>query len=432
MDTWLRELRSPPGEGPFRGASRQVDAGFRLLRRDRTILALTLLGAAALAGMWIGFFYLQRESGPLGRDADRVFRFLVFGAASIGVTLLLSLSVACAADARIDGAAGGIRLALAEVRERLPALLGWWAISVVLWAGLALMPSVPISPLLAALLIAAIWGLTTIFVVPTMAIEGSGLGTALSGGLRLLRARWGRALIGILLLACFLFFASIPGTTLLEAGARRNSIDRDSGRWLYFGGLALFYLAFAVTLAAREGFALVLARNALGDLPGEPAQPKPRRRGWVIFRRVALGVFGLLIALGILGAILRHRRQAEPASAPAGATFVHGERFVAQVEALHAELLVPGAPVVLQGQPIGSVFMVDVESVRPWSTRLTAAFHADPRYAPTLAQSQVELAMRDGRAYLVVVPQPEPGTLSSRGRRAPFALLPRAPAPPAS
>ncbi|MBS1886633.1 MAG: hypothetical protein JSU06_05520 [Actinobacteria bacterium] len=60
METsWLRELRSPAGEGQFRGANRQLTAGFRLLRRDHTILILTLIGALALTAISIGIFYLD-------------------------------------------------------------------------------------------------------------------------------------------------------------------------------------------------------------------------------------------------------------------------------------------------------------------------------------------------------------------------------------
>jgi hypothetical protein len=174
MESWLHELRSPPGEGPFRGASRQVSAGFKLLRRDRTILALTLLGALALSGIWIGFFSLERETGPLGREADQVFQHLLYGAAFVGVSLLLSLAVACVADVRIDGTDGDARLLAAEVRRRLPALLCWWLISICAWVGLGLAADAVMRPLVAMLAVALVWGIATFFVVPTIAIEDCG------------------------------------------------------------------------------------------------------------------------------------------------------------------------------------------------------------------------------------------------------------------
>jgi hypothetical protein len=311
METsWLRELRSPPGEGPFLGGNRQLDAGFRLLRRDRTILTLTLIGALALTAISIGFFYLDGQSGPLARDGDRIFRQLLFGSASLAVMLLMSLSVACAADARVDGAPGGIRLVLGEVRERLAALLGWWAISLVAFIGLGLGAYALFNPLAAFLAVNALWGIGTFFVVSAMAIEGGGTISALTLGLRLLRASWGRVLVALLLLACLYFFVSIPVVMLVRAGADRYPHDHASGLWLYFGGLALFYLTATATIAARESFALIRARDVLDDLPGEPKPREPREWRRMSLRRVVFGAIGLVALLFVAGAIFgrgKHR-----------------------------------------------------------------------------------------------------------------------------
>jgi hypothetical protein len=156
--------------------------------------------------------------------------------------------------------------------------------------------------------------------------------------------------------------------------------------------------------ATREGFAVILARDALGDLPGEPPAPKPRRRRSTILRRVVAGVVILAVGLLVLGAILgRHRSNSEPTARPGGAVVVQPRRFVVHVEGPDATLLVTNAPVVLAGRTIGRVFMVDVERLPPRVPRVAAAFRADPGLSPTLANSRVELAMRGGRAYLVVV-----------------------------
>ncbi|MBS1886427.1 MAG: hypothetical protein JSU06_04485 [Actinobacteria bacterium] len=77
--------------------------------------------------------------------------------------------------------------------------------------------------------------------------------------------------------------------------------------------------------------------------------------------------------------------------------------FAAHVEDPDATLLVTDALVVLAGRTIGRVFMVEVERPPPRMPRVAAAFRADPRLAPTLVAGRVELAMRGGRAYLVVV-----------------------------
>jgi hypothetical protein len=205
------------------------------------------------------------------------------------------------------------------------------------------------------------------------------------------------------MLGCFLFLTWVAAGFAMKAGADRYPRDHQEGLWIYFGALSLGYLGYAVTVAAREGFALILAREALGDLPGEPGAAKPQRRGWVIARRIALGILGLVVLLGVLGAIFGHGKQSEPAAA----TRLRSERFVAHVEDPNATLLVTDAPVVLEGKTIGRVFIVDVERPPPRMPRVAATFRADPRYAPILSQSRFELAMRGGRAYLVVVPAGE-------------------------
>jgi hypothetical protein len=265
---------------------------------------LTLIGALALTAISIGIFYLDRQSGPPSRDGDRIFGQLLFSSVSLAVLLWLSLSISCAADARVDGTRAGIRLVFGEVRERLPALLGWWAISVAGWIGLGLGANAVLGPPVAFLAVNLLWGIGTFFVVSALAIEGGGTLSALALGLRLLFASWGRVLVALLMLICFYFVVSIPVVMLLRAGSDRYPLDHDSGLGLYFGGLALFYLTATVTIAGREGFAVIRARDILGDLPGEPRPRKHRQWARLRLGRVVLGAIGLVVLLFVLGAIL--------------------------------------------------------------------------------------------------------------------------------
>jgi hypothetical protein len=65
---------------------------------------------------------------------------------------------------------------------------------------------------------------------------------------------------------------------------------------------------------------VILARDVLGDLPGEAPVVAPRRRWVTVTRRIALGTFVLLVALVLLVAIFghHHRSPAQPLRAGRG------------------------------------------------------------------------------------------------------------------
>lgn len=397
MDTWLRELRSPPGEGVLRGSDRQVKAGFRLVRRDRTVLALTLLGTLALTAVWIGFFYLEREGGLPSREADQVFRQILFGAALVGVSLLASLGIACAADARIDGASGGLRQVAAEVVERLPALLGWWAISVAAWIGLGIAGQAVLRPVPAMLAGAAIWGLASFFVVPLLVIDGGGPLAAFGNGLALLRRRWGRALIGLVVIGFLLALVSIPASAVLREGDRRYPLDPEAGTWIYFGGIALFYLVSMAMVAVREGFALIVARDVLGDLPGEPAAARPQRRGWVLVKQIALVLLCLVVIVGVLGAILGRDKRGPQSSS---ATPPQSARFYTGFTDPRARRIEVGAPVQLGARRIGTVYDTTLGAAAGKPSVTKVAFELDPAWVRPAAGYRLTVAVSDGFAYL--------------------------------
>lgn len=397
METWLRELRSSPDERALRAADRQLKAGFRLLRRDRTILALTLLGTLALTAVWVGFFFLEREGGPPSREADQVFRRVLFGAVLVGVSLLASLSIACAVDARIDGTHGGLRQVGAEVAERLPALLGWWAISVAAWIGFGIAVQEVLRPALAFLAGAALWGLGTIFVVPLLAIDGGGPLAAFGNGLVLLRKRWGRALAGLVVLGFLLGLFSLLAGAVLREGDRRYPLDPDAGTWIYIGGIALLYLGSMVMLATREGFALILARDALGDLPGEPAKVKPQRRGWVLAKQIALVLVCLVVIVGVLAAIFgpdKRNAQGSSAAPPAGT------RFFVGLTGRRAERIEVGAPVRLGATRIGTVYDTALEAASGNPPVIQVSFELEPAWIEPARRCRLAVAERNGDAYL--------------------------------
>ena len=407
MDKWLRELRSAPDEGPVRGGERQARAAFRLVNRDPTIKRLMLLEALALTGLWVVFFLLRRETGSLDRDADRVFEAWLYWVSGIGIATVCSVAIACAVDAKIDGVEGDLRMAFADVRRRLPALLAWWLISIGGVVALAFAAGAVMQPLPAFLAIAVVWGVGSLFVVPAIALQSGGPLESLGEALRLLRLRWGRALAGLFVIGFLSGLVFLACGFMLRATAEVHPRSTDEPLWRFGGPLLIFYLAYALMAATRGSFAVILARDALGDLPGEPPAVKPRRRAVTIVRRVVFGALALAVGLIVLGALFFHRSNPQPttpqtyvpATPPSQVATHSAASFAYPMRDPDARQLRPGAPVVLAGRTIGRVSMVHVE--RP--PLVEVFYEVDPRREQTVIHSRMRVATGAGRAYLVVV-----------------------------
>jgi hypothetical protein len=292
MDRGLMELRSAPGEGTGRGARRQLRAAFRLANRDPTVKRLMLFEALGLTGLWLAI-YLTWKSGSSAHTAGHVFEQWIYWTGGSGVATVSSVAIVCAVDAKIDGAEVGLRSALGEVRRRLPAILAWWIVSMAVALALAFGTRAVMSPVPALLVTAIIWAVVTFSVVPAIALGGGGALGWVGEAARLLRARWRRALAGLVVIGIVAGIAFIACGFALRATAVTHPRTTAESPWRVGGPLFLLYLAYALASATRGAFALILARDALGDLPGEPPAIEPRRRRRLSIRRIAFGAVAI-------------------------------------------------------------------------------------------------------------------------------------------
>jgi hypothetical protein len=392
-----------------RGGERQARAAFRLVGRDPTIKRVMLLEALGLIVLWVAFVLLRRGTGSMDREADRVFEEWLYWLAGSGIATFCSVAVAFAVDARIDGVAGDLRMVSGEVRRRLPAILCWWLISVGCELALGFAAHRVMSPFLELLVIAVVWGVATFFVVPAIALGSGGPLKPYREALRLLRARWGRALAGLFVIGfVFGIFFVVCGFVLVAIA--RASDSTSESLWRYGATLFLLDLAYALTAATRAGFAVILARDALDDLPGEPPAARPRRRAVVALRRIAIGVLVVAIGFVVLGLIVRHSRSTtQPAGPvtyvaprpPVRAADARVADFATPLREPAARRLRPGAPVVLAGKTIGRVNMVNVKR----GPLVEVFFDYDRRHEGAVIRGQKVAGIRGGDAYLVIVPR---------------------------
>lgn len=410
MDKRLGELRSSPDEGAVRGGERQARAAFRLVSRDPTIRRLMAIEALALTGLWVAFLLLARQTGSADRDGEGVLEQWLYWASAMGIATVGSVAFACAVDAKIDGAEIDLRMAFDEVRGRLPAVLCWWLISMAVWAGLGYGASAVMAALPALLVASVIWGVSTLFIVPAIALQDGGPLAPLGEAPRLLRARWGRALVGLFAIGFLFGIAIIATGYLLLAAARSHPHGTDASLWRIGGPLLLLYLVYALMAATREAFAVILARDALGDLPGEPPTVTPRRRGVVVARRVAFGAFVLAVGLIVAAALFGHHdsnngptatvRYVPPSPAPRPVTY-STVTFDTTIRDPRARQLRRDAPVMLKGGTIGQVALTHDDG----PSGVEVFFLAPSRFEDTVLGSRKKVAVRHGRASLVIVPR---------------------------
>ena len=176
---------------------------WRVLMLDRELLLfplmagaslLVLLAAAAAAGGAAGTFgRLAADGGGssvTGADAAIGLAF-AFGASAI--VIFFNSALVAAALERLRGGDPDVRSGLRAAAARLPQILAWALISVIVTAILqALRERGGLAGAVAAMIGGVAWGLATFFVIPVLVAEGVGPIEAIRRSASLLRETWGR------------------------------------------------------------------------------------------------------------------------------------------------------------------------------------------------------------------------------------------------
>ena len=176
---------------------------WRVLMLDRELLLfplmagaslLVLIAAAAAAGGAAGTFgRLAADGGGssvTGADAAIGLAF-AFGASAI--VIFFNSALVAAALERLRGGDPDVGSGLRAAAARLPQILAWALISVIVTAILqALRERGGIAGAVAAMIGGVAWGLATFFVIPVLVAEGVGPIEAIRRSASLLRETWGR------------------------------------------------------------------------------------------------------------------------------------------------------------------------------------------------------------------------------------------------
>jgi hypothetical protein len=277
-------------EGRIRRSWRLTKTAWELVRRDRAMLALALLGMTS-ALIWLAAYTLIGGYSSDGSSQGKVFLAILIALyPSTFLSVFFNVALASAANAALDGRRLSFGEAIGESRKRLGKIALWSLLSAGVGAVLAELSSrIPGGGRIASALVGAAWGLATLFVIPILATEAPTPGPikALKESVGVIRKRWGESISGTVTISFWTAFVAIPAAMLLAVGfALIGGDSATAGAVLVAVGGLLLFAVMAISSAVQQVFSLCLYEYATDgtvrqfserDLAEPPF--KKRRRG---------------------------------------------------------------------------------------------------------------------------------------------------------
>jgi Family of unknown function (DUF6159)/Protein of unknown function (DUF2510) len=284
-EQWTQYVHRPVDEGrprwrrrkqpTFKPSAQLVEATYRMVFADRSMIVLVLAGAvlATLAAAGV-FWPLDHWLDPSPGYGLGGLAFALVGAASAGaasfVFQLVTGAVVGAAILRAEGRPVTVREALRMAWARKRQLLAWAAVSTVVGAITRVLERFGIGGVLAALSLNIGWAVATVFATPVIMVEGTMPLATIRRSASLLRGRFSVLLVSGVTAALpwmVLMIAAIP-VSLVAAGF----LIFGSGLAAVLGGvlLGLCILAVACGIAVATSVTAYLEANLYRYAVGKP------------------------------------------------------------------------------------------------------------------------------------------------------------------
>ncbi|MGN6275126.1 MAG: hypothetical protein ACTHNP_04230 [Solirubrobacterales bacterium] len=387
MDASWREELKPHADEPRGSAGwRLAKSSWKLACQQQAIRGLVFM----LAVVWAGNAYLGIVTGLNATSSKDIAGVIAIDAVFAVVGVFLLGAIAAAADAALDGAPLDLGEALAEARERSRPLLWWAGVFLAVWIGAFLLarhfhfrPALP--------WIQFAWYVAIFFVIPLAVLGDLGPGAGLRESLWLLRRRRRECFAAVLGIGLLAFLAIVPGWLIAEHAAAVYQEHGQRSHLLTILSLLLLFGGFALAMATKEAFAVMLVRDELDDLsPREYAGGRLGRREKVL--RFCGGALAVFAVFAIAGAISKHDRHVtRESSAP-------GSNYTTIVSSYGVEL--PSeSPVLYGGRKIGEVLGSEHEG-----SGLRVRFHVEPGFSPTATPAELVVEATAGQPSLVLKP----------------------------
>jgi hypothetical protein len=276
-------------EGRISRSWRLTKTAWDLVRRDRAMVALALLGMTS-GLIWLGVFTaMGAYSGSDGGQGKVLLATLIALYPATFISVYFNVALASAANAALDGRRLSFGEALGESRKRVGKIALWSLLSAGVGAVLAELSSrLPGGARIAAWLVGAAWGLATLFVVPILATRSPAPGPikAVRESAGVIRKRWGEGISGTITITFWMVLVALPAALLIGAGFAviGGSSAAVGAALIAVGGLLLFSIS-ALGSAVQQVFNLCLYQYATEGTVREFSEqdlahpPFKRRRG---------------------------------------------------------------------------------------------------------------------------------------------------------
>ena len=253
-------------EGRIRRSWRLTKTAWGLVRQDRAMMALALLGMTS-ALIWLGVFTLIGGYSEDGSSQGKVLLAILIALyPSTFLSVFFNVALASAANAALDGRRLSFGEAIGESRRRVGKIALWSLLAAGVGALLAELSSrLPGGGRIASALVGAAWGLATLFVVPILAVQSPTPGpvAALKESVALIRKRWGESISGSITISDWTVFIALPAGLLLGIGfAVIGSGSAAAGAVLVAVGGLLLFAVMAISSAVQQVFSLCLYEYA--------------------------------------------------------------------------------------------------------------------------------------------------------------------------
>jgi hypothetical protein len=247
-----------------------------VLRGDASLalfpLLSTIFASLAMVSIWAPTLITRGvfDGQTVERNDPVVYAAGIASAyVSTFVALFFNVALAACAARSMRGEDTKVREGLAAAAHRIGPILGWALVSTTFGLLLrAFENRVPLLGKIVAGIAGAAWGIATFFVVPVIALEGTGPLTSLQHSAAIIKARWGEgatgaATIGLVTVGFSLFLGTVAVIMLLTGGQALLG-------WLVLAAAVLLLFASAVVSATlSQIFRVAVYEFALhGQTPG--------------------------------------------------------------------------------------------------------------------------------------------------------------------
>jgi hypothetical protein len=256
-------LFAAPRGGRLHRGWKLTAVAFRIMRRDRTLIALTAISAVTSVALLLAFFLVGGllDDGYRWRGTQLLWLFAFAWPGSF-LAAFENVALAAAAGAALDGKPLTLGQALGFPLRRIRAVLAWSLLNaavIVAIEGVA--ARIPFGGRVLARLGDVGWSLASLFAIPILVLEGLGPLQAVRRSAQLARERWGEAITGSVAITLWAGIPAALGLLAVVVGLDLHDVAVRVA--LVSGGVALVALAGGVAQAAQGVFDVALYRYAI-------------------------------------------------------------------------------------------------------------------------------------------------------------------------